>query len=565
MVAHQFLSSRSPQSGAGKGQREDREAQSNGEGLKGLRGVIAAGNHETAAAGVEILRAGGNAADAAVAAAFVSFISEVGFVHLGGSGMAQAFDPDRGAIVYDFFSNHPGLGRKGRPKSLDFHPVWVDYGNARQSFHLGRASVAVPGNLFGLFEIARDLGRLPFAVLLQPAIRRAEEGVVLDQFQSDTCKLLEPLYTHTEGMREIFAPQGRLLRTGERLRIPGLASTLKGLADQGVTYLREGSLGRALIEDQERHGGLLTGRDLKAFQVSKRSPIGVPYRNSSVLLPPLSSLGGVLTAFATKLLSRFEPSRHTHGSAEHLRLIAEVMLSATEARRWLDESEPATKEDRATRLLEDSYVEGFAAKVRRRLHRREAGTGWVEPRGPSSTSHLSVLDEEGRAVSLTTTAGESAGYVVPGTGFIPNNMLGEDDLHPEGFHTGTPGSRIHTMITPSLVVEGDRVTGVLGTGGSTRIRSATLQVLSNLLDFGFPLPQAVDAPRIHYEGILQCEGGLDPAAIDQLEATGYPVNRWNTRSIYFGGAHCVGRQNHTLVGAGDPRRGGAIMLNTSQD
>jgi gamma-glutamyltranspeptidase/glutathione hydrolase len=165
-------------------------------------------------------------------------------------------------------------------------------------------------------------------------------------------------------------------------------------------------------------------------------------------------------------------------------------------------------------------------------------------------------------VSLTTTAGESAGYVVPGTGLILNNMLGEEDLHPQGFHTRPPGQRIPTMMTPVIVLKQGQTHLVLGSGGSVRIRSAILQTLNNLLDYGLTLDDAVNAARVHIENnVLQCEAGYNPAAVDGLAALGYQVNRWHRRSIYFGGAHSVARtEDGRLIAAGDDRRGGATAI-----
>jgi gamma-glutamyltranspeptidase / glutathione hydrolase len=201
-----------------------------------MRGVIAAGNPQTVAAGAEILRLGGNAVDAAVAASFASFLAETGVVHLGGSGLAQIYDPATGeSTVYDFFSAMPGLSRTGLPEPLDFEAVSIDYGATTQTFYLGRGAVAVPGNIFGLCRLAADHGRLPLATLLQPAIALAQDGALLDQFQADTCELLRPLYTHTAGMRAIFAPEGQMIRAGERVTIPSPGGDADGPCRGGGT------------------------------------------------------------------------------------------------------------------------------------------------------------------------------------------------------------------------------------------------------------------------------------------------------------------------------------------
>jgi gamma-glutamyltranspeptidase/glutathione hydrolase len=528
-----------------------------------MPGVIAAGGPETAAAGAAILKQGGNAVDAAVAAAFVSFIAEIGVVHLGGSGVAHLYDPTSGrSLVYDFFSVTPGLNGKLPPKK-DFAEVMIDFGATTQNFHLGRASVAVPGNIAGLCALAADYGRLSLPQLLAPAIELAQKGLLIAPFQATTCALLTPLYTHTAGMRQIFAPNGHMIQPGERLFVPDLANTLMALATEGEAHARNGRLAQAIVADQASQGGLLTATDLESYAVHKLESIRLRYRDYDVLLPPPSSTGGVLTAFTLKLLAGFDVRKRPHGSADHLRLLYEVMVATNRARpHWDNASEEMPADEAIRRFLDDAFVQRFHDEVCDALVSQQATPFTPEPNAPNNTSHLSVIDGNGLAVSLTTTAGESAGYVVPGTGFIPNNILGEADLHPNGFHTRPPGQRIPTMMTPTIILKDGRTRLVLGSGGSIRIRSAIMQVLSNLLDYGMTLHDAVNTARVHVEsGALQCEFGYDPAAADQLEAMGYSVNRWPTRSIYFGGAHSVSRtENGRLVAAGDNRRGGATAV-----
>ena len=535
-----------------------------------VSGVIAAGNAHTAAAGAAMLRRGGNAVDAAVAAAFASFIAEVGVVHLGGSGLAQIFEPESGrSVVYDFFSTMPGLGRERPAEAIDFEEVTIDFGATTQNFHLGRGAVAVPGNVAGLCRLAADFGRLSLAEVLEPALELARDGAVLDDFQADTCELLRPLYTHTDSMRAIFTPAGPMVAGGERLFIPNLTQTLQdlardgaALAEQGGALHRDGRLARAFLSDQEAHGGLITATDLAHYRVLRQRPIRLPYRQYEVLLPPPSSTGGVLTAFTLKLLAPFDVGVAAHGSADHLRLLYEVQAATTRARPFWEKAWAEMETDDAIAFfLDDEFVAPFVEEVRHALETDHPSPAAAEGAGPGNTSHISIIDEEGMAVGLTTTAGESAGYVVPGTGFIPNNILGEEDLNPQGFHRWPAGQRIPTMMTPAFVSLEGNVRLVTGSGGSNRIRSAILQVLVNLLDYGLSLEEAVNAPRVHVEnGVLQCEWGYDAAAVDELEAMGYPANRWSRRSIYFGGAHSVSRTAHgRLVAAGDDRRGGSTV------
>lgn len=526
-----------------------------------MAGVIAAGGPATAAAGAAMLQMGGNAVDAAVAAAFVSFIAEIGVVHWGGSGIAHLYDPQQQrSVVYDFFSNTPGLGAN-QPAELDFARVMVDFGAATQDFYLGRAAVAVPGNIFGLCQLAVDYGRLPLPTLLEPALQLARDGVIMEPFQANTCDLLSPLYTHTAELRAIFAPHGRVIQPGERLFIPHLADTLTALAEEGEGLLRHGRLAKTLVADQQQNGGLLTAADLERYAVHKVDSIRIPYRNYELLLPPPSSTGGVLTAFSLQLLAHFDMAHFPHSSARHLQLLYEVMAATNRARPyWEQWSETLPVATAIARFLDEGFVRPYVTQIEAALRHGRPSPPAAEPDGPNHTSHLSVIDADGLAVGLTTTAGESAGYVVPGTGFIPNNMMGEEDLHPHGFHSRPPGVRLPTMMAPAIVLQNGMTRLVVGSGGSIRIRSAILQTLSNVLDYGLPLAEAVNQARVHLEnGVLQCEAGYDATAVTQLESMGYSVNRWPHRSIYFGGAHSVARlADGRLEAAGDNRRGGAI-------
>lgn len=541
-------------------------------------GVISAGDRLTAAAGAEILRQGGNAVDVAVAAAFASFICETGVVHLGGSGIAQVYHPEQGGLVYDFFSNMPGLnGYKNLPKVaatgltdqtnlrkddpfLDFQKTTIDFGATTQDFYLGRGSVAVPGNIAGLCQMAADFGRLSLHQILQPAIRYAREGVNLAPMQVAVCELLRPLYTHTPEMASIFQRGERIISPEDTLFIPHLADTLEQLAAEGAEMARTGWLAQAFLQDQQANGGLLTSTDLQSYTVQKSRSIEIPYRDFVVLLPGGCSTGGVLTAFSLKLLDEFPVGQWPHGSVMQLRLLYEVLSATTRARpQWDDLNNRLPLDEAIAAFLSDDCIEPYRREVREALSRPQRVHQTNGERGRNYTSHLSVIDEDGWVVSLTTTAGESAGYVVPGTGYIPNNMLGEEDLHPQGFHVRPAGERIPTMMTPTIVLKDGKVRLVSGSGGSIRIRSAILQVLLNLLDYRMKLDEAVNTARVHVEnGVLQCELGVDAAAMDQLEAIGYPVNRWRNRNIYFGGAHSVSRTlEGRLVAAGDSRRGGA--------
>jgi gamma-glutamyltranspeptidase/glutathione hydrolase len=179
------------------------------------------------------------------------------------------------------------------------------------------------------------------------------------------------------------------------------------------------------------------------------------------------------------------------------------------------------------------------------------------PKGPADTTHISIIDKEGNVVGITTSAGEGAGFMIADTGVAMNNILGEVDLHPNGFHKSPPKTRLQTMMSPTIVLKDDKPVLVLGSGGSTRLRSAIVQVLSNVLDLGLPLAEAVNLPRIHFEeDVLQLEGGLPTDIPVKLAKLGYQVNVWPGKNMYFGGVHTVGILSGEWTAVGDPRRGG---------
>ncbi len=520
-------------------------------------GIVAAGSGETAAAGAAMLEAGGNAVDAAVAAAFASFVAEPSIVSLGGGGYALVHRADDGQTrVYDFFCAFPGQNG-ARPEHLDFFAVYADFGSARQEFHIGRGSVAVPGNAAGLCRLHADAGRLPLTTVLEPAIRLARNGLALGPFNAQVGRILAPIVGHTPEVAALFGAPDHFVDAAHVHRNPDLSATLTALGRHGPGLFYRGDIARTILADQRRHGGLLTADDLAAYQVLVREPLHRRYRGYDLFTNPPPSRGGALIAFSLALLDAHPVGSLPFGSTRHLRLLAEVMRQTNLARPILDD------QDDIHRFLAASNIAAHGRDLANRLN----GAGVTSPvdtparRTPNHTSHISVLDGDGTVVALTTTAGEGAGFVVPGTGIILNNILGEADLHPHGFHRGTPGARIGSMMAPTLVLEGGRPVLALGSGGSNRLRTAILQVLLNVLDFRFGLVAAVEAPRLHFEeGVVQVEAAaLRPHAVGWLRRWGYDVVAWPDRHMYFGGVHSVGQSDQGFDGAGDPRRSGVVL------
>ncbi len=288
---------------------------------------------------------------------------------------------------------------------------------------------------------------------------------------------------------------------------------LERLAAEGAEPFYTGDVGAAVCADVAARGGLLTPADLAAYEPALRDPVRVGYRGRTVVTNPPPSAGGRLIAHALAELDRATGTPGVVAMADALRHAQE---------------------------LRGDFGGGFASRL-------------------GSTTHVSVVDADGWACSVTVSNGEGAGVVVPGSGLHLNNMLGEEDLSPAGFFTHPPGVRLPSMMSPTLLRGGaGEVTAALGSAGSNRIRSAVVQVLSRLVDEGLDAGAAVIAPRVHWEaGTTFCEPGIDAAA---LAAAGHDVLPFRALNLFFGGAQCVARQpDGTLVGGGDPRRGGVAV------
>lgn len=530
------------------------------------RGAVAAGHPLTAAAGAEMLERGGNAVDAAVAATFATFITEYTLSAPGGGGFALVYNTARGTgELLDFFSTGPGLGRALQPptNAIDFQEITVDYGPSHQHFYVGRGAVATPGNIAGLCTLAREAGRLPLPVLLEPAIRLARTGCPISEIQAFIGGLIEPILLLTPECAAIFGrPEGGLKQAGDLVMMPALADTLEALGQEGPRLFSHGEIARAIVADQRANGGLLTAEDLQRYRVRRYPPLQSRFRAFDVLTNPPPSRGGLLITFTLQLLAALPLDPVSFGRADALETLAEAMRVTHLARRELEAQELHPRQQ-ASRLLGAGTVRRWQRVLLDLLALpvAERSLDSVPPAMPSTTQ-ISVMDEDGLVVSLTTSGGEGAGFIVPGTGVILNNMLGEADLHPQGFHKSPPGVRIPSMMSPTVVLHDGQPVLALGSGGANRIRSAIVQVLLNSLAYGLPLEEAVAAPRIHFEeGMLQVEGGNDPAAVAVLTDAGYRINRWQTRHMFFGGVHAVQQtSDRGLIAVGDARRGGAAVM-----
>ena len=459
-----------------------------------VQAAVAAGHPATVAAGIEVLEAGGSAADAAVAAAIASCVGETVMTGLLGGGHAIYYDALTGeARNLDCFVAVPGLDAPERRRA-ELLELEVPFGTELVHYAVGIASCGVPGLPAGLGALHAAHGRLPWERLVEPALRLARDGVEFPPAHAACLAMLEPVMTMHEGSA-IYAPGGQLLTAGGTLQQPGLVRALELVAEEGPDSFYDGAIAQALLALMHEGGGLVTRTDLEAYEAEWSPPAVVPYAGTRVLtrsgLAPLDEPLAALPSLA--------------GAAPAERALALV--------RALD-----------------------------------------RPDGAGDTTNLTVVDTEGSACVLTSSLGLGSGDWLPGLDLHLNSMLGEADLIRGEL---SPGSRMGSMMLPSLALDERGLALAGGAAGGTRLRGALVQVLAGTLDEGLDPAAAVERPRLHPAGgVVHLEPGFDDEVVDALEQVGYAIRAWPGRHHYFGGVSVVTRAG----AAGDPRRSGAAAV-----
>ncbi len=518
--------------------------------MTGRQGAVAAGSPGTARAGVAAFERGGNAVDAAVAACLATAATEPVLTSLAGGGAMLVRDGRTGRVdAWEFFADAPGRGL-GPPAGLDFRPVDVDFGPTTQRFHVGAGSAAVPGVIPGLLGALERWGRLDPADAVAPACRMLRRGVPLDPFQVAIYRLLAPILRQTPEVRDAFLDHGAVPEPGRLFRLPRAAGFLERLARDGWERVARGEVWPAVEAGfGPAAGGRITRRDLEAYAPRLREPLVVGYRGHRVYLNPPPAAGGWMVALMLRVLAAEAPlGRPDPFGPDHVLAVARALAVADEAR--------ASGAGAGAVAEPGPWIERFRA-----LEGRPLAAPAPAPGGPPSTTHVSAVDAEGGAAAVTFTYGEGCGRFVGDTGVMMNNLMGEADLFPDGFHRWPAGERLSTMMCPALVAGPDGALTVLGTGGANRIRSAVVQAVTGLVDLGLPPEDVVAAPRIHYEdGVLNAEAHGRPGNGAFLHHLGARrVVLFPGPDLFFGGVHLVHRTpDGALHGAGDPRRGGTF-------
>jgi gamma-glutamyltranspeptidase/glutathione hydrolase len=443
-----------------------------------MQAAVAAGHPATTAAGIEILEDGGTAADAAVAATLASCVAETVMTGLLGGGHGIYFDAARGrARNLDCFVAVPGLGAE--PREVELLHLAVPFGAELVHYAVGPASCAVPGLPAGLRALWEEHGRLPWARLVDPAMRLARDGVEFPAAHAACLAMLAPVMTMNEGAA-IYSAGGQLLQAGERLHQPGLVATLEAVAEEPLSVY-SGSLAEALLALSADRGGLLTRDDLVAYEARWEEPVEIGYLS-----------GRILTRGGLSLLPETVPR--------------------------LPRLKDLDERERVLALVDVLKAPGS---------------------GGGDTTNVTIVDAEGNTCVLTTSLGLGSGDFLPGLDLHLNSMLGEADLLRGRLD---PGDRMQSMMAPTVAVDADGLSLAIGAAGGTRLRTALLGVVAGILDEGLDAEAAVRRPRFHpAPEVVNAEPGVDEDALGELEAAGRSVRRWPAQHHYFGGVSVVSR------------------------
>lgn len=536
-------------------------------------GMVTTTDRVASEVGIEILRRGGNAVDATVAVHFALAVVNPEAGNIGGGGFLVAQIAGGAAVALDFRETAPLAAT--RDMFLDAE------GNLTDRSVTGHLAAGVPGSVAGMWAAHQRLGSLPWHELLQPAINLAD-GLVVHE------RLAGSLRSFEERLRGlpvagVLLPDDRAPRVGDRLVQRDLADTLRRIAVDGRDGFYRGRTAELVEGEMQRGGGLITRDDLAGYDAKWRDPIVFPYRDHRVIAMPPSSSGGATLGALLRILEGYDLPSLGHHSPEHVHLFTEATRRAY-ADRNAYLADPDFVPQPLPRMISEEYATQRRATIDLRRatpsSRVEPGLGPAgvpagpPPRETEHTTHYSIVDRQGNAVAVTTTINSLYGsrVLVTGAGFLLNNEMDDFAAKPGtpnqfGLVQGeanaiAPGKRMLSAMTPTILLgPTGRVRLVTGTPGGSTIITSVAQIISNVVDFGMDLPTATAAPRLHHQHLpdeLRYEhGGLAPATVDRLRATGHHVEE---RPGFQGDVQSILiRPDGVLVGVSDPRRGGAAV------
>jgi gamma-glutamyltranspeptidase/glutathione hydrolase len=525
--------------------------------------IIVCPQPRAAEIGLEVMRRGGNAVDAAVTCAFVQGVVDPQMCGVGGCGAMLVHSPQAGDALFEFYGTAGSLVREDQWEHLFIREAADRYGYVLDGWvnDIGYQSVAVPGTVAGLHEALTRFGTISWEEAIEPAIPLARHGFPVTGYMHgywttdygpDVVPNAQRIQATAEA-RAIYTRDGRLYQIGEVMVQADLARTLERLASEGPDVFYRGAIAEAIAEDFAANGGFITREDLDQYRVNVTEPIRGTYRGLQVAAagPPA---GGLTLLQMLNFLEGYDLRSHGWPSTEGARLLIEAMAWAV-ADRELHVADPRFVEVPIGALSDKHY----AAKAREVV----AAGGLAHDR--ADTTHVCVVDDGGNAVSLTHTLGSASGVVTPGLGFGYNDYMNCFDPRPGRPNSLRPGKTRLTMMTPAMVFDGRKLRAVVGAPGGTKIVTGVFQVLVNVIDHEMSPVEAVSAPRVDFQGdVVQAEGRIPRVVCEGLERLGYKVNRRTlSYDSYFARPQLiVAERGGFLVGASDPRKDGGAAFDT---
>lgn len=488
----------------------------------GSGGMVVTNHPLGTAAGAEMLAAGGNAVDAAVAALLALTVVEPMMVGIAGGGLSHLRMADGTSVVFDALAQagadmHPAI----YTPVADSGPAYMDA--ARRRNLVGPSSVAVPGNLVGWCAMHARFGRLPFADVVEPAIRYAARGFQVTPYLSGAIAENAADLMADPAARALFFPGDTHVATGARLVMADYAESLRLIQQQGAAALHGGELGAALVASMAagEGSGWITLEDLRRYAPVERAPLVGQYRGHDIVGPPPPASSGVHIPQMLNMLAAYDIAGLGFGTPAALHLLAETIRIAFADRRAYS-GDPAFVDVPVDRLMSAAH----AAACRAQIRAVAGGPATPAPvRESQDTTHITIADRDGNIVSATHTINGLFGarYVVPGTGILPNNYMSNFDPHPGKALSVVPGKRVPTSMAPMIILRDGKPVYALGLPGGLRIFPSALQAIVNLIDHRMPLQAAVEAPRIWTQGAeVEVEQG-HAAQTSALEAMGHEV------------------------------------------
>lgn len=490
----------------------------------GSRGMVVTNHPLASAAGAQILLAGGNAIDAAVASLFALTVAEPMMVGILGGGLSHIRLADGRHVVIDNLSTAPGKATADMYECLS-DEIGKQRDTRDRENVVGAKAVAVPGALKGWCEALARFGTLPLADVLQPAIGLAERGFVVTPYLSNCITDNAADLARDPGLAAMLLPGGQPLQPGMRLVQTDYAASLKLIAAEGPEALYGGKLGRTLTDYMYANGGLIDQADLANYKIELREPIRGSYRGYEIIGPPPPSSSGVHIAQMLNILEGYDIGALGFGSTDAVHLLAEALKIAF-ADRAVATADPAFVKVPVAKLIDKAYADERRALIE--MGRAKSWTAGLSGGESADTTHVTVADAMGNVVSATQTINGLFGACVqiPGTGMIANNYMYNFDPHPGRALSIAPGKRVFTSMAPMMAVKDGRLAFALGLPGALRIFPSALQAIVNLIDHRMSLQEAVEAPRVWTEGgVLELEEAIPEAVAQALIARGHKVMR----------------------------------------